>query len=441
MRGASGVKALEIRDATPGTPTVQGGARDGPATPGDGPRAKSDWCRRRPRPCGSSSASGPTSWAAPGPGSGWRSSRRPATSTGSTPTASTSTSPSRRWRPFAWLYRKYFRVTLHGIEHVPADRPRPALRQPLRPAPLRRLHDRDGAAHRHGPAAHRPRAGGALGPHPPLRRPLLRAARAGGGDAGELPAAAGGRRGAAGLPGGGPRPQQDLRRPVQAADLLPPASCAWRSRPDAPIVPIGVVGAEEQAPAAGGPEAAGAAARPAGPPHHALRCCRCRCRSTTTSTSASRSASPARPTTRTPSWSGRPARCRPPCRRCSTGGWPSGPGSSCDRHRLATRVPRHPVLRHRHRRQPGRALAKQLHLETARDRRRPPPVPRQAQGRRAPPARPAQGARGRRSSATAGRRRSSTSASCTTRACPSPRPTASTWSGRRRSSTCACATA
>ena len=78
----------------------------------------------------------------------------------------------------------------------------------------------------------------------------------------------------------------------------------------APVVPVAVVGAEEQAPGLLRPEAAGEAALASRPCPSPPPCCPSRSRPATTSTSASRSRSRARRTRRTSSWSARWPRWR-----------------------------------------------------------------------------------------------------------------------------------
>src|SRR5690349_16414413 len=87
--------------------------------------------------------------------------------------------------PFLWLYRKYFRVEVHGIERVPTDGRMLVIANHSGQLPfdaamlgLSFLVELDPAAH--GPGARRE-----VGPHPALRVELLRPARPGGGDARE----------------------------------------------------------------------------------------------------------------------------------------------------------------------------------------------------------------------------------------------------------------
>ncbi len=146
-----------------------------------------------------------------------------------------------------FLYRSYFRVEAHGIENVP-DGPRPARLQPLRPAAVRRRRHRRRAALRARSAAHRARHGRALRADGAVRLVPVRALGPDHRHARELPPPARGRRGDPRLPRG----RAGISKPFTQRYQLQEFGLGFMRlalETGTPIVPVAVIGAEEQAPA------------------------------------------------------------------------------------------------------------------------------------------------------------------------------------------------
>ena len=238
-----------------------------------------------------------------------------------------------------------------------------ARRQPLRPAPLRRRHGRGRLPRRQGPAACGAGARRQVGPHPPLRLHPLRPLRADRGHAGELPAAALRRRGAAGLPGGDAGAQQALLPALPAAGVRARVH-APRPRERRAHRPGGRGGRRGAGPGHPRPPAAGEAPLLPALPHHAHRAAPPHAGALPDLVRRAHCVSPGVQTTRTPSWRARWPGCATRWRRSWPAGSPSG--STCSGEPDARQRGHH-----RHRREPGAEARPDAPRRHPRDRLRP----------------------------------------------------------------------
>ncbi len=112
---------MEIRDATPGTGTIQLGERLAAATPAGPSRARSRGVSTESQSLRDHLREWTYELGGPGTRERLKKLAPARNDYGVDPYGFDIDFTIAAAAPFAWLYRKYFRVSLHGIEHVPAS--------------------------------------------------------------------------------------------------------------------------------------------------------------------------------------------------------------------------------------------------------------------------------------------------------------------------------